>query len=70
MKPASFSNAILSFFLGMVNIFILQKIISKSTAVSAGHFIAWIEAKYEQSTHQEIRYLNFDKANCKKSSFS
>ena len=26
MKPASFSNAILSFFLGMVNIFILQKI--------------------------------------------
>ena len=34
------------------------------TAVTAGHFIAWIEAKYEQSTHQEFRYLNFDLANC------
>ena len=34
-----------------------------STAVTGGHFIAWIEAKYEQSTDQEFRYLNFDLAN-------
>ena len=32
-------------------------------AVTGGHFIAWIEAKHEQSIDQEFRYLNFDLAN-------
>ena len=41
-----------------VNSYILQ-----STAVTKGHFIAWIEAKYEQSTDQEFHYLSFDLAN-------